>query len=93
MDFGYKLGTADSGHMEAGYDEAEIAGKLGLFNQTEGFRRIAYALHVIESPFKKGLAKERLEWVVIHQEDSRHGVLDSSGESTGWVHQTAIYMN
>ena len=51
VEFGDKLGTANSGHLEAGDDEAEIAGKLGLFNQAKGFGSIADALHVMESPF------------------------------------------
>jgi len=51
VEFGDELGAADSGHVEAGDDEAEIAGEVRLFNQAKGFRRIADALHVMESPF------------------------------------------
>ena len=43
VEFGDELGAADSGHVEAGDDEAEIAGEVRLFNQAKGFRRIADA--------------------------------------------------
>jgi hypothetical protein len=39
--------------MEAGDDEARIAGKLGLLNQAESLSRIAYALHIVETPFEE----------------------------------------
>lgn len=54
MELGDKLGTADSGHLEAGDDETEIACEERLFNKAEGFGRIAHALYVLESPFEEG---------------------------------------
>ena len=53
VEFGNELGAADSGHMEAGDDAAKIAGKLGLLNQAEGLSRVAYALHIVETPFEE----------------------------------------
>ena len=78
MELGDELGTADSGHLEAGYDEAEIVGEERLFNEAEGLGRIAHALHVLESPFEEGHTEERLEWIVVHQQDCGHGVLNSA---------------
>ena len=78
MKFGDELGAANSGHVEAGDDEAEIAGKLRLLDQAERFRRIGNALHITEPPFEEGLAQKRLEWIVVHQQDCGHGVLNSA---------------
>jgi hypothetical protein len=52
VEFGDKLGTANSGHLEAGDDEAKIAGKLRLFDQAESLGCIADALHIVETPFE-----------------------------------------
>lgn len=78
VEFGDELGTADAGHMEAGDDEAQIAGKLRLFNKAECFGCIANALHVMEPPLEEGFTQERLEWIVVHQQDCGHGVLNSA---------------
>jgi hypothetical protein len=64
--------------MEPGDDEAEIAGKLRLLNKTEGVGCVAHTLHAMEPPFKEGLAQKRLEWIVVHQQDCGHGVLNSA---------------
>jgi hypothetical protein len=78
VEFCDELRTADPGHMKSGDDETKVAGELRLFNEAESVGCIADALDIVETPFKKGFAQERLKWIVVHEQDCGHGVLNSA---------------
>lgn len=56
----------------SGDNEAEAASELGLLHQAECFCCSSHTKHVRESFFQNGLAHERLQRVVVHQENFQY---------------------
>jgi hypothetical protein len=83
VQFGDKGWAADAGKVVRGDDEAKAAGKQGLLDQAEGFCRVSDAMHVRESFFQNGLSYERLERIVVHQENFQRIPQSPRGLSIG----------
>jgi hypothetical protein len=59
--------AAYSRHVMSGDDQAEIAGKLGLLDETESLDGVRNSAHVSEFPLQERLTKVSLKRVVVHQ--------------------------
>ena len=65
LQLSHKSRAANPSNVLAGDDQAQIRGKLRLFNQTERFSGIADSLDVGESILQDRLADKGLEGIVI----------------------------
>jgi hypothetical protein len=83
MKLGHEGGPADAGGMVPGDHQAETGGKLWLLHQAEGFGGVADPLYVGEADFQNGFVLQRLERVVVYEQDCRHGDLGRRGAWMG----------
>jgi hypothetical protein len=69
MELRHERRTANSAHLMAGDDQAQVTGKERLLDKTERFGGVADTPHVGESPLKDGFALERPERIVVNEQD------------------------